>query len=214
MSRRARSLEEKLIIIHALKDGSQSISDLESTYNINNVSIYDWVYKYERYGVDGLKESLTWKKYSKELKLQAVMDYLSGKFSLREVSKKYEIRSESTLRKWIKKYNGHSDLKDTGKRRTISMTKGRRTTWKERIEIVHEALCNGKNYQETAEKHQVSYQQVYQWVHKYEDNGWDALKDRRGRSKSDEELTPQEKLKLEIRRIEKENERLRAENSF
>jgi transposase len=73
---------------------------------------------------------------------------------------------------------------------------------------------NGKNYQETAEKYQVSYQQVYQWVRKYEADGWDALSDRRGRSKSVEELTLEEKMKLEMRRIEKENERLRAENAF
>lgn len=53
-----------------------------------------------------------------------------------------------------------------------------------------------------------------QWVRKYEADGWDALKDRRGRCKSVEELTPEEKMKLEIQRIEKENERLRAENAF
>ena len=94
------------------------------------------------------------------------------------------------------------------------MTKGRKTTWEERIEIVQDALTNEKNYQETAENHQVSYQQVYQWVRKYEAGGWDALKDGRGRSKSEEELTSEEKMKLEILRIEKENERLRAENAF
>ncbi|WP_144242964.1 helix-turn-helix domain-containing protein [Neobacillus sedimentimangrovi] len=84
----------------------------------------------------------------------------------------------------------------------------------ERIEIVQDALGNGKNDQQTAEHHQVSYHQVYQWVRKYEAGGWDALKDRRGRSKNEEELTPEEKMKLVIRRIEKENERLRAENAF
>lgn len=41
-----------------------------------------------------------------------------------------------------------------------------------------------------------------------------ALQDRRGRSKREEDLTPEEKMKLEMRRIEKENERLRAENAF
>ncbi len=73
------------------------------------------------------------------------------------------------------------------------MTKGRKTTWKERIEIVQDALENGKNYHKTAEKHQVSYQQVYQWVRKYEAGGWDALKDRRGRSKSDRRINSRRK---------------------
>jgi transposase len=214
MSRRARSLEEKIKIINDFKNETYSISELESIYNTDNVTIYDWVYKFERYGVEGLKESSSWRKYSKELKIQAVKDYLSGDFSLREVTRKYEIPSTSTLRQWIKKYNGHRELKDTGKGRSNSMTKGRKTTWKERIEIVQDALGNGKNYQQTAEHHQVSYHQVYQWVRKYEAGGWDALKDRRGRSKNEEELTPEEKMKLVIRRIEKENERLRAENAF
>ncbi|WP_163184104.1 helix-turn-helix domain-containing protein [Neobacillus sedimentimangrovi] len=214
MSRRARSLEEKIKIINDFKNETYSISELESIYNTDNVTIYDWVYKFERYGVEGLKESSSWRKYSKELKIQAVKDYLSGDFSLREVTRKYEIPSTSTLRQWIKKYNGHRELKDTGKGRSNSMTKGRKTTWKERIEIVQDALGNGKNYQQTAEHHQVSYHQVYQWVRKYEAGGWDALKDRRGRSKNEEELTPEEKMKLVIRQIEKENERLRAENAF
>jgi transposase len=214
MSRRARSLKEKIKIINDFKNETYSISELESIYNTDNVTIYDWVYKFERYGVEGLKESSSWRKYSKELKIQAVKDYLSGDFSLREVTRKYEIPSTSTLRQWIKKYNGHRELKDTGKGRSNSMTKGRKTTWKERIEIVQDALGNGKNDQQTAEHHQVSYHQVYQWVRKYEAGGWDALKDRRGRSKNEEELTPEEKMKLVIRRIEKENERLRAENAF
>ena len=37
-----------------------------------------WRYKYERYGIDGLKESKTWRQYSKELKGQAALEYLSG----------------------------------------------------------------------------------------------------------------------------------------
>ncbi|MFB9977231.1 helix-turn-helix domain-containing protein [Pallidibacillus thermolactis] len=30
-------------------------------------------------------------------------------------------------------------------------------------------------YRETAERHLNSYQQVYQWIRKYEDDRWDAL---------------------------------------
>src|SRR5690606_7540047 len=114
--------------------------------NVRDVTIYKWVYRYEKYGIEGLKESTTWRRYSKELKLNAVKDYLSGNYSLRDVIRKYEISSDSVLRQWINKYNGHRELKDTGKRRLSSMTKGRKTTWKERIEIVQDALANGKNY--------------------------------------------------------------------
>ena len=214
MSKRAHSLEDKLKIIKALEDGNYSIYELESIFNVNNLSIYDWVYKYEKYGVNGLKEASTWRRYSKDLKLKAVKDYLSGEFSIREVTRKFEIPSTSTLRGWIKKYNSHRELKDTSKGRKNSMTKGRKTTWNERVQIVLDCLENGKDYQKTAEVFEVSYQQVYQWVKKYEDGGDEALKDKRGRNKVEAELTPEEKIRLEMKRLERENERLRAENLF
>ncbi|WP_425292979.1 IS3 family transposase [Faecalibacterium prausnitzii] len=67
------------------------------------------------------------KSYSVELKYQAVSDYLSGKGSLREICRKYKIRSTRQLRNWIKMYNGHKELKCyTGGSR---MTKGRKTTY-------------------------------------------------------------------------------------
>jgi transposase len=43
-------------------------------------------------------------------------------------------------------------------------------------------LENGKDYQNTAKKHEVSYQQVYHWVKKYETGGAEALKDRCGKN--------------------------------
>ncbi|MFD2130566.1 DDE-type integrase/transposase/recombinase [Pseudogracilibacillus auburnensis] len=64
------------------------------------------------------------------------------------------------------------------------MAKGRSTTWKEKIDIVYYCLSVDKDYQGTAVKYKVSYQQVYQWVRKYEVGGIDALKDRRGRNKT------------------------------
>lgn len=214
MSNRTHSLEDKIKVIKALEEGSYSISDLESIYNVHNLSIYDWVYKYGKYGVEGLKERSTWSEYSKELKLEAVKDYLSGQYSLREVTRKYEIPSTATLRSWVKKYNSHRELKDTSKGRTSSMTEGRKTTWDQRIQIVRDCLGNGKDFQVTAETYEVSYQQVYQWVKKYEDGGEEALKDKRGRKKEEVELTPEEKIKLQMKKLERENERLRAENLF
>jgi transposase len=51
-------------------------------------------------------------------------------------------------------------------------------------------------------------------VKKLEVSGEEALKDRRGRTKPQAELTEEEKLKLRIQQMERENERLRAENLF
>ncbi|MRB85035.1 helix-turn-helix domain-containing protein, partial [Bacillus thuringiensis] len=82
-------------------------------------------------GEDGLEEELSWKRYSKELKLAAVNDYLSGHDSLTKIIQKYNISSTAVLRKWIKKYNSHRELNDTGKGMTNSMTSRRKTTLEE-----------------------------------------------------------------------------------
>ena len=58
----------------------------------------------------------------------------------------------------------------------------------------------------------MSYQQVYQWVRKFEEHGEQGLADRRGRTKPAEERTPEDELRLKIQQMERENERLRAEN--
>jgi|SRR5690606_1032105 len=213
MSKRSYSVEEKYEILKAL-DNHYSINEIGSIYNVHNSTILEWKHKYDKYGLEGLKESSTWKKYSKEFKLAAIRDCLSGKYSIREVARLYEISDASVLRGWIKKYNSHRDLKDTSKERTNSMTKGRKTTWEERIQIVLDCLGNGKDYQEAANTYNVSYQQVYQWVKKYEVGGEEALKDKRGHKKEEAKLTPEEKINLQMKRLERDNERLRAENLF
>ncbi|MDT2304936.1 helix-turn-helix domain-containing protein [Paenibacillus larvae] len=40
-----------------------------------------------------------------------------------------------------------------------------------------------------ADKFQVSYQQVYSWTNKYLTSGVDALQDRRGKRKSEDEMS-------------------------
>ena len=94
------------------------------------------------------------------------------------------------------------------------MTKGRKTTFEERIEIVSECLKAGQNYEETAEKYQVSYQQVYQWVRKYQESGVDGLVDRRGRTKPVSEMSELEKIKAENKILRAQLERKELENIF
>lgn len=214
MSGKRYSKEFKYEVIVAYEKGNYSLKELCSKYQIAQTSLKEWIMEFEKHGSEGLKRSTSWKPYSKELKEAAVLDYLSGELSQYEIVRKYEISSRSVLRRWISKYNSHRDLKDTSKGRTNSMTKGRKTTWDERIQIVLDCLENGKDYQVTAETYEISYQQVYQWVKKYEDGGDEALKDKRGRKKEEAELTPEEIVQLQIKKLERENERLRAENLF
>lgn len=214
MARIKYSKAEKLAILALYKDGHHSIADITAKFSVDPGTIRDWKRRYEVNGEDGLEEALSWKRYSKELKLAAVNDYLSGHDSLNKIIQKYNISSTAVLRKWIKKYNSHRELNDTGKGMTNSMTSRRKTTLEERIQIVNYCIQHQKNYQLTAESYEVSYQQVYQWVKKFEANGEEALQDKRGRKKEEYELTAEEKFKLEMKRLERENERLRAENAF
>ena len=138
-----------------------------------------WVAKYKADGPKGLHAQKQNKKYPEWLKKDAVEEYLRGGCSLVAICEKYAISSPHPLRNWIKEYNAHGKLKSSsgGSR----MSKTRKTTQDERIEIVHYCILNGKNYGDTAIRYSVSYQNVYQWVHRYEKLGIDGLEDRRGK---------------------------------
>ena len=94
------------------------------------------------------------------------------------------------------------------------MTKGRKVTFDEKIDIVHFCIANGKDYYAAMDKYNVSYQQVYSWVRKYEQNGADALIDRRGKAKPENELTELDKLRIENKRLAAENHRIEMENAI
>lgn len=138
------------------------------------------------------------KKYSAELKLKAVQDYLKGGGSLRDICHKYNIQNEKSLREWILWYNGHREFKERSSAKgEIYMTKGRKTTQEERVEIVAFCIEHGKDYGLTIETYKVSYQQIYAWVRKYEEKGVQGLTDRRGKAKPENELTEEDRLRQE-----------------
>jgi transposase len=213
MGKSAFSAQEKYELIVAYENRKISVRDFCRQYSVSDETIKEWIYQFQTYGIDGLHNPSGWKRYSTEIKTAAVLDYLSGNYTHSEIVRKYEISSGSVLRRWIKIYNDHRELKDT-QRMSNSMIKGRSTTLEERLEIVMYCLQNEKNYHQTSDHFNVSYQQVYQWVKKFEKEGEDGLKDKRGRTKAEPELTPEEKIQREMKRLERENERLRAENAY
>lgn len=92
-------------------------------------------------------------KYSVELKLQAVQDYLNGGGSYETLKEKYKLRSSTQLKNWVMWYNGHKESKERhGARTEIYMTKGRKTILEERIEIVEYCIEHGKDYVAAIEK--------------------------------------------------------------
>ncbi len=95
------------------------------------------------------------------------------------------------------------------------MRKARQTTPEERLEIVQDCLANDKNYGAMALKYDCSYQQVRNWVLRYEKMGSGGLEDRRGRRAGTQPArTPEEELRDKIAELERKNRDLQMENDL
>ena len=213
MSRRNISAQDKINAVKRYLNGLTSQRILANEFSISQASIQQWITNYESMGEDAFLMK-SYKHYSAELKRKAVLDYLSGKGSQTDICKKYGIRSKSKLQKWIKKYNGHEELKSSGTGGSIIMTKGRKTTFEERVEIVQYCIAHNHNYAETAENHRVSYQQARSYTIKYESGGVEALRDKRGKRKNPDEMNELESLRAEVKILRAEKERAEMEASF
>lgn len=204
--------QEKITAVLDYFSGQYSCSHICMRFNITRMSLYRWIRIYKASGPEGFADTTT--NYSEALKLNAVKDYLNGIASLEMICGKYKIATTSTLLSWIKKYNGYGSFNSHCERGDKHMANGRNTTYEEKIEIVAFCIANNDNYQMTSEKFQVSYQQVYSWVKKYKDSGFESLLDRRGKRKSLEEMNESEKVDAQLKLLESENKRLKMENDF
>lgn len=215
MGRKSKvSSEVKIAAVEDYLNGKNSVLKISNDLSVHEDTVRLWIKLYQSYGDSGLIHHSKNATYSKELKAAAVEDYLAGKGSLSDISIKYGLRSEYQLRTWLIKYNGHEEIKSSGMGGNQTMTKGRKTTLDERIKIVEYCIENDKNFNETADKFRVSYQQVRNWILKFEEFGIDGLSDRRGKRKIEDELTEFEKLKAEMKLLEAKNKRLEMENEL
>ena len=206
--------DEKAKVIGAYKAGN-SDRKISQMYGIPKSTVRLWCQNYEIFGEEIYKEKKNYKKWSNEIKITAVREYLDGRGSIEDICKKYKISTSVIFRRWILWYNGRRELKErTSAKGEIYMTKGRKTTQEERAEIVAFCIEHNKDYGLTVETYNVSYQQIYAWVRKYEEGGVDKLKDNRGRTKPVEEMTEIEKLKAEMKILEAKNRQLEIENEF
>ena len=95
------------------------------------------------------------------------------------------------------------------------MNKARNTTYEERLIIVQDCLDNDMNYGLIALKYQCSYQQVRNWVKRYQKMGSAGLEDRRGhRAGTEPSRTPEEEMRDKIAELERKNRDLKMENDL
>jgi transposase len=201
---------ERINAIEKYLRGEDSMNHIATVLNVSWTSIKQWLQTYQSLGPDELLHTSRNTSYAADLKITAVKDYLAGGGSHMEICKRYGIKSTIQLRNWILKYNGH-ELNTSRTGGTTVMTKGRTTTYDERIEIVKFCIEHQHDYAQTAEKFQVSYQQAYSWTNKYLKSGVEALQDKRGKRKSEGEMSEVEKLRAQNKLLQAENRRKQME---
>ena len=216
MSRKSKiDPTEKVKIVERLLADEISVSEAARLTDVDEASIRRWRNLYLADGPTALMAQRNNKVYSQELKLQAVHEYLDGKSSQADIVQKYHLRSSRQLHDWIKVYTTHGEIKSRGSGGGSYMRKARQTTPEERLEIVQDCLANDKNYGAMALKYNCSYQQVRNWVQRYEKMGLSGLEDRRGRRiGSQPARTPEEELRDKIAELERRNLDLQMENDI
>lgn len=188
-------------------DGLGSYDFLADKYNIGSTALKSWVAKYRLYGILAFQNKSRNNKYTSEFKKMCVEAVLSGEGSVDDITAKYNISCRSVLNSWISRYNANIELKDYDPKGEVYMANSRRkTTIEERKEIVKYCIENNLDYKGTASLYDVSYSQVYSWVKKYESEGEEALIDKRGHHKKDEEVDEMEQLRRENIRLKRQLE--------
>ena len=173
-----------------------------------------WIKLFNKYGDSIFDDKPFNSTYTREFKENVVKEYLDGKGSIESLQIKYKILSNCTLRKWILKYNNDIILTDYKPMSEVYTMKSRKVSYEERIEIVNYCISNNYDYKGTANKYHVPYSQVYTWVKKVNENGYESLKLQKKGPKPKylvEPKTSEELLELENERLRRENELLQLE---
>ena len=173
------SAETKIKACEDYLSGSYTMLEVCEKYGLTidkkrkkSLALLIWIAKYKKDGEAAFRKKR--KFYSAELKRNAVLDYLSGKYFLSEIMSKYDIAERSVLQDWIRCYNTNKELNDSRPVRSskIYMKKQiRKTTLGERKDIVNYCIQHDHNYSGTAELYEISYNQIYNLVKKYESKG-------------------------------------------
>lgn len=199
--------EQRANIAQEYLDGLGSSSQIATKYGINAYTVRRWAQKYTEQGISAFSVLNRNTTYSADFKMSCVELYVQGKMSMDQIVAKYNISSNSVLRSWILLYNANRKLKDYNPKKEVYMAEARRkATIEERREIVEYCLNHNCDYKETASIYDVSYNQVYSWVKKYNKNGKRGLLDKRGHHKTDDEVDELEKLRRENLRLKRQLE--------
>ncbi len=156
-------------------------------------------------------------KYSYEFKKKLVTEYINGEAGYDYLTKKYELASTATARRWINAY------KEFGNAGLMRSRENKKYSFEFKLHVVELYLTTDMSYQELALSVGIKTPGIVtEWVRRYRAAGPDALRpQRKGRKpqvtkpKKETPQTEQEKADTEyLRQLEEENLRLRIENAY
>ena len=159
-------------------------------------------------------------KYSFEFKKKVVMEYLSGAGGWDYLSKKYELGTNSQLRRWVAAYQllGDEGLRRSRKNETYSFEK--------KLSVVELYLSSEISYQDLAFQEGITNPAIIvNWVNRFRAAGPDALRPhKKGRKKTlnkpeKKKAIPQDENSVNtsaehVKELEDELLKLRIENAF
>ena len=204
------SKEFKLDCVKRILSGKDTLEFLSKKFKINHSTLKNWIISYQLFHDAAFDQRTNNKSYSKELKEALIKDYLTGKYSRRDLQIKYKLTSASLVNNWIFNYNKGNDIIGYNPVPGVYKMKARKTTQEERIEIVKYVLSNNNDYKGAKIKYVVPYASIHNWIRKYKEFGEDGLADNRGRpslsTKKQKKLTTEELQQIEIEKLEHELE--------
>lgn len=158
------------------------------------------------------------KKYSYELKLKVVREYLDGDLGPSSLARKYHISSDSLIHKWINQYKEHGE---EGLQRIHTKT---HYPLNFKINVLRFKQDTGASYQETANAFDISEPSIIaNWHKKWLKEGTEGLSKLQGRPPKMPKETKQpnqasdsqqQDIMEELELLKKENEYLRIELEY
>ena len=149
------------------------------------------------------------------------MEYLNGEGGWDYLTKKYELGTNTQLRRWVSSYK---QLGDEGLRRS---RKNENYSFEKKLSVVELYLSSELSYQDVAQKEGITNPSlIVNWVKRFRIAGPDALRPRKkGRKKTldkikkDTVIQPTENIAVDtsaeyVKELEDELLRLRIENAF
>ena len=98
------SVDFKLKIVKENEQGVK-IADLSKKYTINSSSIINWIERYEKYGLEGLRIRSSGYDYDGKFKLKVLEWKKVNQATYSQTALKFDISNPGTIANWQKKFN-------------------------------------------------------------------------------------------------------------